>query len=305
MSIDQIEILDNKISDLQRKADAQKKEKAAVQSRLNDIRQKISLVSSAAKQKKQGIIWVAIGVVLAILEVMMLAEILIVGYSDFDVVDLVLIAIPLIIGLTKLKKAGAAKNAGSISALEQECQALDLQMKKFQELDEQLEEAEEERSRLTTYTGRKWDISSFVATHANVAAMEKDFEDMLVSLKYSYTNSDIINSWLCLNEIQQSNASLSQDAATTAAFDRGVKEMKQSGSWKLEIALLAMCPLKIVILSFAVGTGDGNMTFEEALASSDVRPAQTQEEKDLLALVSEVMPKVVSALRAELKKSVQ
>lgn len=291
-----------KVNKLETDVQTQKAAKEHTAQALNQCMDKLCVYSHNQKAKKSGIIWLVISGLLAIAEVLLLTEI-IPGYGDFQFIDLVIIGIPLFFGIRKMKSVLDLPQE-SIEELDAQRQNLQAELARYDDkLEQQLRAARNDLDNMTRYTGRNWDISTFTATPENVAAMEKDFEDLLIALKYSKDRDFKINCWLSANEIKRSTAEFNNQKSTVAAYDRGTKAMKNAGSWKLEVALIAMGVLTVEILNAALSGGYGKgTTFEELLQKSNVRKPANKDEEAILALTGEVMADLAAIIRSGLMR---
>lgn len=291
-----------KIKKLKAEVKQNKDAKQKIASALSQCMDKLGAYSDAHKAKKRGIIWLVVAGILAITEIVLLMGI-VPGNEDFQVIDLVIIGIPLFFGIKNLK-AQIPQYQESVEDLTAQRQKLQEELARFDDtLEQQLQTAQNDLNNITRYTGREWDISTFYATPENVAAMEKDFENLLVALKYSNSSDFKINCWLSANEIKRSTAEFGNQKSTVAAYARGTTAIKNAGSWKLEVALIAMGVISFALLNVALYNGQGSSaTFEELLGKSNVRKPVNEDEKALLALTSEVISDLAFEVKYSLMK---
>ena len=297
--ISKIEQLRAQIPVLEEKLNKNKAAKSAAESRALTYTSHLSAMREAPKLKRWGIICLAVSFLLIVVEIMALLEIGIEGYGNFELIDLVIIAVPLFLGITRMKKARDACAYGSEQELEAQRNAAHAEIARYDSWAARLEAAKNAGK----YTGRDWDLSKFYATPENVAAMENDFEDLLIALKYTDDTQFIINCWLSANEIKRTTATFGKDKLTMEAYDRGTRRMKESGSWKLEVALIAMGVLSVELLNIALSGGQGKgTTFDELMEKSDVRKPANADEDALFALTREVSRKLAFEVGYALKK---
>lgn len=261
---------------------------------------KIQEAIQAPGLRKKGIIFLAIGIVLLILEIMMLTETVIVGYSDFDAIDLVIIGIPLVLGLWNLKKASDASKCGNPDTLQSEKNKLEQELSVFKAADDELAEIEKSLK----YHGREWDFSRFYGTADEIAELEQDFEDLLIVLKHNRENSQLhVNCWLSVNVIKQFTATVKKDQATTDAHNRGHQRLRDSGSWIGQLINGASSSLDVEILIVGLKTDGDGFPFADALKKIGVRAPANEDEQALWDVAHEEIPHLVFSVGYELKKS--
>ena len=277
-----------------------KDEKDRLQTQLNSCNRKISEVSEAPGFRKKGIIFLTIGVVLLLLEIMLLTETLIVGYSDFGAIDLVIIGIPLVLGLRNLKKAFDASKCGNLYTLTAEQAKLEQALSVFQTADDELKEIEESLK----YRGREWDFSRFYGTADEIAELEQDFEDLLIVLKHNQENTQLhVNCWLSVNVIKQFSASVTKDQATTDAHNRGHQYLRDSGSWIGQLVNGASSSLDVELLIVGLKTDGEGLSFADALKKIGVRAPTNEDEQAIWDVAHEEIPHLVFSVGYELKQS--
>ena len=261
---------------------------------------KIQEASQAPGLRKKGIIFLVIGIVLLILEIMLLTETVIVGYSDFDAIDLVIIGIPLVLGIRNLKKASDASKCGNLDALHAEKSKLENQLAVFKATEDELSEIEESLK----YHGREWDFSRFYATPETLSELEQDFEDLLIVLKHNRENSQLhVNCWLSVNVINQFSASVTQNQAATDAHNRGHQRLRDSGSWIGQLINGASSSMDVELLIVGLKTDGEGLSFADALKKIGVRAPANEDEQALWDVAHEEIPYLVFSVGYELKKS--
>ena len=249
------------------------------------------------KAKKWRIIWLIIAGVMTIEMIPILGR-LIQNFQNFGLSGILSITITFLI-VTIIPLCLAIKNQRKVKTFE----GLDAQRQNLEDELARYNDVEKELQKVKSYTGRDWDISTFQATPENVAAMEKDFEDLLIALHFSNDKDFKINCWLSANEIKRSTAEFSNQKSTVAAYARGTTAIKNAGSWKLEVALIAMATISMALLNVALYNGQGSSaTFEELLGKSNVRKPVNEDEKALLALTSEVISDLAFEVKYSLMK---
>ncbi len=287
-----------RLTELEAKAKNYRGVKESLQGELEKCRAQIAQAKDGPRRKRKGIIWLLVGLALLAVEVMCVMEI-IPGYSDVDPIDFVIMGIPLLIGIRNLVKAGKAKGSETLQTLKGRESSL---LERLDALEKEARELEGLRMKLA-YTGKDWDITTFVASPSNVAAMEDDLEDLFIALKYTDDPAAFANSWLAKNEMIHLTAILNQNQRQMQAFDRGTKEMKNAGSWKLEIALLVTATLSINLMNVAMSGGKGKgADFYEIYDGSDVRKPKNAEEEAFLELVEDVSWKLSYHVSSKLKQ---
>lgn len=294
--------------DIQKKIDTQKKKIEQLEAEVKqnkDAKHKVlralSLCNSNdeafRKAKKWRIIWLIIAGVMAIEVIPLLArliqnfrEIGLSGAISIVITSLLTTVVPLCLAIKNQKKVK------TFEGLDAQRQNLENELARYNDVEKELEN-------LKSYTGRDWDISTFQATPENVAAMETDFEDLLIALHFSNDKDFKINCWLSANEIKRSTAEFSNQKSTVAAYARGTTAIKNAGSWKLEVALIAMATISMALLNVALYNGQGSSaTFKELLGKSNVRKPVNEDEKALLALTSEVISDLAFEVKYSLMK---
>lgn len=256
----------------------------------------------AASHKKKGIIGLVITVILVILEIMCLTETLIVGYSDPDLIDFVIIAIPLIYAITHFVKAKNLMPSETEQELSQKLDALIEEYKPFEELDNQLDEAGDRLRELTTYHGRDWDLTTFHGSADDTAKLAEDLEDLLIALKYNQDDTDFLtNCWLVKNQLKSSVAMISNDTATHEKYSHVGPTIIETGSWPLLLINACDISLSGEVLMLYLGTKGEGFPFPEALERIKMRKPETEDEQALWDLANKVIPhmivKVVFALK--------
>lgn len=294
--------------DIQKKIDTQKEKIKKLEAEVKqnkDAKHKalraLSLCNSNdeafRKAKKWRIIWLIIAGVMTIEMIPILGR-LIQNFQNFGLSGILSITITFLI-VTIIPLCLAIKNQKKVKTFE----GLDAQRQNLENELARYNDVEEELENLKSYTGRDWDISTFQATPENVAAMEKDFEDLLIALHFSNDKDFKINCWLSANEIKRSTAEFGNQKGTVAAYARGTTAIKNAGSWKLEVALIAMATISMALLNVALYNGQGSSaTFEELLGKSNVRKPVNEDEKALLALTSEVISDLAFEVKYSLMK---
>lgn len=294
--------------DIQKKIDTQKKKIEQLEAEVKknkDAKHKVlralSLCNSNdeafRKAKKWRIIWLIIAGVMTIEMIPILGR-LIQNFQNFGLSGLLSIIITFLI-VAIIPLCLAIKNQRKVKTFE----GLDAQRQNLEDELARYNDVEKELQKVKRYTGRDWDISTFQATPENVAAMEKDFEDLLIALHFSNDKDFKINCWLSANEIKRSTAEFGNQKSTVAAYARGTTAIKNAGSWKLEVALIAMATISMALLNVALYNGQGSSaTFEELLGKSNVRKPVNEDEEALLALTSEVISDLAFEVKYSLMK---
>ena len=294
--------------DIQKKIDTQKKKIEQLEAEVKknkDAKHKVlralSLCNSNdeafRKAKKWRIIWLIIAGVMTIEMIPILGR-LIQNFQNFGLSGILSIIITFLI-VTIIPLCLAIKNQKKVKTFE----GLDAQRQNLEDELARYNDVEKELQKVKSYTGRDWDISTFQATPENVAAMEKDFEDLLIALHFSNDKDFKINCWLSANEIKRSTAEFGNQKSTVAAYARGTTAIKNAGSWKLEVALIAMATISMALLNVALYNGQGSSaTFKELLGKSNVRKPVNEDEEALLALTSEVISDLAFEVKYSLMK---
>ena len=110
--------------------------------------------------------------------------------------------------------------------------------------------------------------------------LEKDAENLLVSVQYITDKKKIVDNWLCNNRMESLTAILSQNSDLEKALNHGFEEMGKSGSWKLRTLQLVIASFDLTLLHVGLGA-DKPFSFEELTGRTEgYRAPQTQDEKE-------------------------
>ena len=254
----------------------------------------------ASRHIRKGVIWLVISLVLLVLEIMCLTETLIVGYSDFEVIDLVIVLIPLIIAIIQFSKGGNLKKFAS----DEDLRKMILErLEKIATLKEPEKQLVEIVCKLREYNGRNWDLSAFHGSSADTAKLEEDLVDLLIALKYNDNDNFVLNCWLVKYEIANSTAMITNDNATKEKYDHVGPTIIETGSWPLLLINAYSISLSMEILMLAMHTNGKGISFPEALENIKMRKPENEEEHALWDLANEVIPSVIAKVVCAVKKA--
>ena len=232
--------------------------------------------------------WLVIAVLLVIIEVVAVLGMLGPEYSDVETVDFFIMGIPAIVGIVNL--VNAKKKAAELGAETEE----ELRAEKSRLLDEieDLGDAEEPSCGMLAYTGKNWDLSTFRGTPAEVAALEKDFVELLISLYHTATRPNhLFYHWLVENELRAWKATLTGDKKLEEQFKQGTQAMLDSGSWILQILNAARTSIAAQLSTAAMHKALGikseeiTLSYYQVLENNGVRKAQTDDEKKIMSMI--------------------
>lgn len=276
--------------------------KERLEQELSQCHSQRSARDEASKHIRKGIIWLTISVVLIILEVMCLTETLIVGYNDFEIIDLAIILIPLICAIRQFSKGGNLKRFASDEDLAKMISELTEKLSVFKEPKKQLKKIKAE---MAAYNGRNWDLSAFRGSPADTAQLEEDLEDLLIALKYNDDKDFALNCWLAKNQIVDSTAIITNDNATKEKYAHVGPTIIATGSWPLLLINACNISMTMEILMLAMHTNGEGIPFCEALERMKMRKPENEDEQALWDLANEVIPDMIAKVVFALKDAMR
>ena len=152
------------------------------------------------------------------------------------------------------------------------------------------------------YTGKNWDISSFVATPSNVAALEKDAELLFNSVQRVYPVSDSWKNWIGIFAVNYVTAHLTRNNALVDSCTRGFLQVRNSGSWKLRV--LSMVILSAQFAAMVPGFGTPEKPFLDAVKEFGIESPRTSAEKNYFDLAATASVIINHTLVKALKQAV-
>lgn len=256
----------------------------------------------ASNHIRKGIIWLAISLGLIVLEIMCLTETLIVGHNDAEIIDFIIILVPLICAIIQFSKGGNLKKFGTDEELRKMILERIEEISVLEEPQKQLEKIE---SQLREYKGQNWDLSTFHGSSADTAKLEEDLVELLIALKYNDDDDFVVNCWLAKNQIIDSTAIITNDNATKGKYDHIGPTIIATGSWPLLLINACNISLSMEILMLALHTKGEGIPFAEALERIKMRKPENEEEQALWDLANEVIPSMIAKVVAALKTAMR
>lgn len=293
--------MDKKIKELETNIQALKKSKEQVQKELEEKKELLFLSNTATNSKKAGNGWLIVAAILIVAEIVLLFE----GSFNFRFLDFIIIGIPLVVGIKKKKNNFKAYKNTQEKLQDVDTEKLPKQIedleKKLLDLEVEIEVIDDEISGFTAYKGKNWDMKTFTATPENVQQLEKDAENLLVSVQYITDKKKVVDNWLCNNRMESLTAILSQNGDLEKTLNRGFEEMGKSGSWKLRTLQLVIASFDLTLLHIGLGA-DKPLSFEELTGRTEgYRAPQTQDEKDFYEVAMAGSKVINSAIEYALK----
>ena len=276
--------------------------KEQLEMQLSNCREQRSARDAAHGHRIKGLLLLAVAVILGVVEIMCLTETLIVGYSDLDFIDLIILLVPLVFAIKHLAKAKGTAKGGTDEELAAEIRRLMEELKAFEVQEDELAEIEEKMR----YTGANWDFSMFRGESSAISRLEEDCVDLLIVLKYTDGDEDFITDcWLARNEVRAFTAGVANDETTKGNFERGTMALRDSGSWILQLINAVNLSLDGALMMAALDTDGEGVSFQFALETTKVRKPENEEEQIIWDLAHEVVPDLVFAVGYRTRQAIK